>query len=184
MKIYTRTGDSGSTGLLGGLRVSKANLRVEAYGLLDETNAVLGWARAASLPADLDAVLDGVQETCFRLGAWLAAAPGKDPGVPAVGEADVGVLEGVIDRLDAALPPLKHFVVPGGGERAARLHVARTVARRAERAVVALAEHEPVAPTVLAWTNRLSDLLFVMARTANAADGVADRPWPPRGRTA
>jgi cob(I)alamin adenosyltransferase len=179
MKIYTKTGDAGSTGLLGGQRVSKASLRVAAYGAVDETNAALGWVRVIGLPEGLDAFLARLQDAAFRLGAALAAAPGVDPRVVPLADADVGAIEATIDRLEATLPPLKTFVLPGGGEAGARLHVVRTVARRAERAIVALAEVEAVDAVVLRWINRLSDLLFVAARAANAREGVPDVPWKP-----
>jgi cob(I)alamin adenosyltransferase len=180
MKIYTRKGDDGSTGLYGGLRISKADLRVGAYGTVDETNAVVGWARAAAAPEEIDAILARVQETCFRIGAWLSAAPGTDPGVGPITRDDVDGLEEAIDRFEADLPPLKNFVVPGGSELASRLHIARTVSRRAERLAAGLGQVEPVAPTILQWMNRLSDLLFVLARAANQAAGIPDRPWVPR----
>lgn len=179
MRIYTKTGDDGTTGLFGGLRVSKATDRVGAYGTVDELNAVLGWARAAGLPGELDRVLERVQEDCFRLGAFLATAPGKDPGIAHLTDADVALLERAIDRLEDDLAPLMTFVLPGGGEGAARLHVARTVCRRAERAVVDLAARESVDAVLVRWLNRLSDLLFVQARAANAAAGVPDVPWHP-----
>lgn len=179
MRIYTRTGDDGTTGLYGGARVSKACDRVDAYGSVDELNAVLGWARAAGLPAEVERVLAHVQEDCFRLGAFLATVPGKDPGIPRMTEADVVRLEHAIDRLEADLPALTTFVLPGGSEGAARLHVARTVCRRAERVLVNLAAHEPLDGVHVRWMNRLSDLLFVQARAANAAAGVADVPWAP-----
>lgn len=181
MRIYTKTGDDGTTGLFGGLRVSKATDRVDAYGTVDELNAVLGWTRAAGLPGELDRVLERVQEDCFRLGAFLATAPGKDPGIARLTDADVALLERAIDRIEDDLAPLKTFVLPGGGEGAARLHVARTVCRRAERAVVDLAARESVDAVLVRWLNRLSDLLFVQARAANVAAGVSDVPWhPPR----
>jgi cob(I)alamin adenosyltransferase len=179
MRIYTRGGDDGSTGLFGGRSVSKADPRVEAYGRVDEANAVLGWARAAGLPADVDGVLGDVQATCFRAGSWLAS-PDAEPGVPALSADDVTALERAIDDLEVDLPPLKGFIVPGGCEAAARLHVARTVVRRAERAIVTLAETQDVPDLVLPWVNRLSDLLFVAARAANHAAGVDDVPWGSR----
>ena len=180
MKIYTRRGDDGSTGLQGGSRVSKSSLRVTTYGTVDELNAVLGWARAADCDAAIDAVLAGTQETCFRLGAWLSAVPGQDPRVAAVSNEDTQRLESAIDDFEAGLDPLKHFVIPGGCESASRLHIARTVARRAERKAVELSREEPLDPLILAWLNRLSDLLFVMARAANRNAGVADVPWVAR----
>lgn len=180
MKIYTRNGDDGSTGLLGGTQVSKADARVDAYGLVDEANAVLGWARAAEPSPRVDEVLLQVQQTCFAAGAWLAATPGTDPGVPAITAGDVEVLERAIDRLEESLPALKNFILPGGGEAGARLHVARTVTRRAERAVAALAVREEVPGPLLAWLNRLSDYLFVAARAANADGGLDETLWAPR----
>lgn len=180
MKIYTRRGDDGSTALQGGSRVSKSSLRVTSYGTVDELNAVLGWARAAELDDTIDRVLAVVQETCFRVGAWLSAGPGQDPKVGDITAEDVGRLEAAIDDFEAGLEPLKNFVIPGGSEAAARLHIARTVSRRAERKAVELSRDEPLAPSLLAWLNRLSDLLFVLARAANRNAGVGDVPWRPR----
>jgi len=183
MKIYTRGGDGGSTGLFGGRSVSKADPRVEAYGRVDEANAMVGWARASDLPPRLEEVLAEVQATCLRAGAWLAS-PEKDPGVRALSTDDVAELEKAIDAFEEDLPRLKTFIVPGGCEQAARLHVARTIVRRAERAVVALAAAEDVPAFVLPWLNRLSDLLFVAARLANQAGGIEDVPWKPRSSRA
>jgi cob(I)alamin adenosyltransferase len=180
MRIYTRTGDDGTTGLYGGARVSKACDRVDAYGTVDELNAVLGWVRAARPAPELDRPLERAQEGCFRLGAFLATAPGKDPGIARLSDDDVGWMEQTIDRLEADLEPLKTFILPGGSEVAARLHVARTVCRRAERAVVSLSSREPIDALFVRWLNRLSDLLFVMARWANSAAGEKDVPWEPR----
>jgi cob(I)alamin adenosyltransferase len=180
MRIYTRTGDDGTTGLYGGARVSKASDRVDAYGLVDELNAVLGWTRAARPAPELDRPLERAQEGCFRVGAFLATAPGKDPGIARLSDDDVSWMEQTIDRLEADLEPLKTFILPGGSEPAARLHVARTVCRRAERAVVSLASREQLDPLFVRWLNRLSDLLFVMARWANSAAGEKDVPWEPR----
>ena len=181
MKIYTRGGDDGSTGLYGGARVSKASVRVDAYGAVDELNAVLGWVRAADISDNVDAVLARAQDTCFRLGAWLASQPGRDPGVPQVAEADVEVLEAAIDAMEVELEPLKTFILPGGSEAASRLHMARTVCRRAERRIVALGDMEPVEAVFVRWVNRISDLLFVQARWENRRAGVRDVPWPPQG---
>jgi cob(I)alamin adenosyltransferase len=177
MKIYTRTGDDGTTGLLGGRRVSKADLRVEAYGDVDEANAALGLARAVGLPAPLDVVLARAQSTLFQVGAALATPPDRDSGTAPVAASDVAALESAIDAIVASLAPLQSFILPGGAEGAARLHLARTVCRRAERAVVALASRETVDPLLVRYLNRLSDLLFVQARAANHAAGVADVPW-------
>jgi cob(I)alamin adenosyltransferase len=180
MRIYTRTGDDGSTGLYGGARVSKACARVDAYGQVDELNAVLGWVRASAPPPEIDRVLERSQEGCFRLGAFLACAPGRDPGIARISEADVAGFEQAIDELEQGLKPLASFILPGGSEAAARLHLARTVCRRAERALVALAATEVVDGIFVRWLNRLGDLLFVQARFANAAAGVDDVPWQPR----
>ena len=179
MRIYTRGGDDGSTGLLGGKRVSKADPQVEAYGAVDELNAVLGWVLSAAPPDAVAIALREVQPACFRLGAVLATGPGADAGVEAPSSTDVARLEEAIDALDAELPQLKTFVLPGGAEWASRLHVARTTCRRAERIVVGAAERVQVPEDAVRWLNRLSDLLFVQARFANQVAGVADVPWQP-----
>ena len=182
MKIYTRGGDDGTTGLYGGVRVSKADKRVEAYGTVDELNAALGWVRAGRPSENIDATLAAAQETCFRLGAWLASVPGKDPGVPSVNDEDVEAFEAAIDAMENQLEPLKTFILPGGSELGARLHVARTVCRRAERAIVALAavSSAEVPGVAMRWVNRLSDLLFVQARWVNHRAGCVEVPWQPR----
>ena len=180
MKIYTRTGDDGSTGLYGGARVRKGDPRVEAYGNVDEANAAMGFARAARLEPAVESALAKVQSSLFDVGARLATPPEKAEKIPAVTDGDVTSLEQAIDALEATLPPLKTFVLPGGSEQAARLHLARTVVRRAERAVIRLAATEPVEPVVIRYLNRLSDLLFVQARAANRAAGIPDVPWSPR----
>lgn len=181
MKIYTRTGDAGLTALIGGQRVSKADTRLEAYGTIDELNSVLGMARAAALPGALDAVVERLQHEMFGLGAELAAPDPTAAGVALVSDAAVARLEDEIDRFDAALPPLKNFILPGGAPQAAALHAARCVCRRAERTVVDLSQIAPVRPSVIRYLNRVGDLLFVLARQANAAAGVADVPWDKDG---
>ncbi len=180
MRIYTRTGDDGSTSLFGGARVSKATLRVDAYGTVDELNAVLGWARAAAPESLSDSVLAQAQEACFRLGALVATTPGGDPSVAALEESDVARLEAAIDEAEEGLSELTSFILPGGTEASARRHVARTVCRRAERALVALSSEDQVDMLLIRWLNRLSDLLFVLARRANHDAGVDDVPWTPR----
>lgn len=182
MRIYTKTGDDGTTGLFGGRRVSKAALRVEAYGTVDELNAVLGWVRAADGTDTSDAVLAAAQDACFRLGAFVATVPGQDPGIEALTDTDVEALETAIDEAEDGLPQLKSFILPGGTEASSRLHVARTVCRRAERALVTLSREDELEMVFVRWLNRLSDLLFVLARRANHDAGVADVPWTPRGR--
>ena len=182
MKLYTKTGDDGTTGLFGGGRVPKASARVDAYGTVDEANATIGVARATKLDPAIDAVLARVQEDMFVVGAELACVPGKEGklGMALVGAADIERLEHAIDAAEAACAPLKSFVLPGGSPQAAALHVARTVARRAERAVLALPADAPARSEVVIYLNRLSDLLFALAREANVVAGVADVPWNPR----
>jgi cob(I)alamin adenosyltransferase len=181
MKLYTKTGDDGTTGLFGGGRVPKASARVEAYGTVDETNAAIGVARAAPLDGGMDAVLARVQEDLFTVGAELACVPGKEGklAMALVGEADITRLERAIDDATAACTPLTSFVLPGGSPQAAALHVARTVCRRAERAVLAMTD-APARREVVVYLNRLSDLLFALARQANVLAGVPDVPWSRR----
>jgi cob(I)alamin adenosyltransferase len=182
MKIYTKTGDAGQTGLFGGARVDKDDARVEAYGTVDETNSVIGWARATGLPAAIDAVLGQVQRDLFALGAELACAPGKEDRLTMtrLEQSDVERLERAIDDAEQGLAPLKSFVLPGGAPGAAALHHARTVCRRAERRTLASARAATVRRELAVYLNRLSDLLFVLARRANHDAGVADVPWQPR----
>lgn len=176
MKIYTRTGDAGETGLFGGQRVTKDALRVHAYGSTDECNAAIGVVRAVGLDPELDDLLAQVQNQLFVVGADLAT-PGEHASIPRIGAPEVTFLEGWIDRLEAELTPLRQFILPGGTPAAAQLHLARTTCRRAERWVVSLAQAEPINAEVLVYLNRLSDLLFVVARAANARAGAADVPW-------
>jgi cob(I)alamin adenosyltransferase len=184
LKIYTRRGDSGETDLFGGERVQKDHLRVDAYGEVDELNAFLGAAIAASEHKDLIELGRGIQRTLFDLGAFLAT---PDPGhrrkakLPEPTDADVAALEAEIDRLEEELEPLATFILPGGTLAAAAFHVARTVCRRAERSAVRLDAAEPLGGAALRYLNRLSDLLFVVARAENRRAGVADVPWSPRG---
>lgn len=183
MKIYTRTGDDGQTGLFGGARVAKDDLRVEAYGTVDETNALLGVARATGLSPQVDEVLARVQTDLFVLGAELACAPGKADklSMALLSAADAQRLEQAIDAAEAPLAPLTSFVLPGGSASAAALHHARTVCRRAERRVLAARREDGVRDELVIYLNRLSDLLFVLARRVNHDTGVADVPWAPRG---
>ncbi|HEX4124241.1 MAG TPA: cob(I)yrinic acid a,c-diamide adenosyltransferase [Tepidisphaeraceae bacterium] len=181
MKIYTRTGDKGTTGLIGGSRVSKSDPRIECTGDIDELNAAIGVATAA-LGAEHRALADAlgtVQNELFVLGA-LVAAPHPTPTAKALPELDetmITRLEMQMDAADAELPPLKQFILPGGGEVAARLHFARTVCRRAERQLVRFSQDRPVPPLSVIYLNRLSDWLFVQARWANHREGIADVPW-------
>jgi cob(I)alamin adenosyltransferase len=183
MKIYTKAGDRGETGLFGGGRVPKDDLRVEAYGTVDELNAALGTARSLGPHPEIDGHLARVQAELFSVGADLATprearARGS---LPPVEPAWAGALEGAMDAWDAELPPLTAFVLPGGTPVAAALHVARATCRRAERRVVALTHHAAVDPAVLVYLNRLSDFLFVAARLACARAGTPEVTWHPRG---
>lgn len=181
MKIYTRTGDTGETGLFGGARVKKNHLRVEVYGTIDEVNALLGVARASNLPAELERPLELMQADLFVIGAELACDPDKLEKLPTdlISSAESTALERLIDETEAHLPQLKNFVLPAGSPAGAALHHARTVARRAERRLLDL---EEVRPEVLIYLNRLSDCLFVLARRANQLGAAPETPWMPRGK--
>jgi cob(I)alamin adenosyltransferase len=179
LKIYTKTGDQGQTGLFGGARVSKADARVDAYGEVDELNSALGLVRSHCVDPRTAALLHELQSELFTLGAELACVPGKsiDVGVALLTDGEIERIEHTIDELEADLPALKSFVLPGGSVEASFLHVARTTCRRAERSLVALAGLEPVRSELLRYVNRLSDLLFVMARHANFRAKIDDVPW-------
>jgi len=180
MKIYTRTGDEGETGLFGGGRVPKDDPRVAAYGDVDELSALLGLARTESAGTELDALLGEVQRDLFAIGAQLAdpkATVAARKAKAAVTSERVDRLERAIDAREADLPPLQAFILPGGSRLGALLHVARTVCRRAERAVVALARAQALDPVLLAYLNRLSDLLFVLARHENHTRGAREDTW-------
>ena len=180
MKIYTRAGDDGSTGLLGAGRVPKDDPRIDAYGTVDELNAVLGLARATGgLDADGDSLVARLQDDLFAVGAALADPDPAGKFHNAVTAEHASRLEAEIDRLESELPPLTRFILPGGSPAAAQLHLARTICRRAERLVVRLG-HLPdgaVPPGLVAYLNRLSDFLFVLARVVNHRSGVGDTPW-------
>jgi cob(I)alamin adenosyltransferase len=184
MKIYTKSGDGGETGLFGGARVRKCDPRVEAYGEVDEANAAIGAARAALADPELDEELGRIQLELFTLGAELASPHGvaARSAVPAIDPAWATRLEQAMDRWDAALPELRAFILPGGTAGGAALHLARCVCRRAERHVVALAARVEVDPNALVYLNRLSDLLFLAARIANLRAGRAETTWVPRSR--
>ena len=183
-RIYTRTGDRGETGLFGGGRVPKHHMRVEAYGTVDELNACLGWALTVVTSSTIAERMAQVQPDLFAIGAHLATAPRDDrvaPALPALPDARIAELEQWIDDAEATLPELRSFILPGGSPGAAALHVARTVCRRAERRVVELGARETVPPTLVIYLNRLSDLLFVWARSENQAAGRGDIEWKTRG---
>ena len=174
VKIYTRTGDTGTTSILGPGRVGKDDQRVQAYGTVDELQAVLGLARALAGDAEIGEIILGLQQSLFVVGQDLASPVEQGDRFQRVAAADIQNLEHLIDRLDSELPPLRRFVIPGHDPASAALHVARTVARRAEREIVALSRQTPVNPQLLAYINRLSDLLFVLARTAARRAGAAE----------
>jgi cob(I)alamin adenosyltransferase len=172
-KVYTKTGDGGETSLVGGKRVSKASLRVAAYGDVDELNSFIGLARAYLKDAEIDEALSLIQNDLFTLGADLASP--SDIQVPRITDEFIATLEELSDRFLEELEPLKEFILPGGGEAGAALHLARTVARRSERKVVALASEEEVSQPVIVYLNRLSDLLFILARLVNKRAGVSEK---------
>ncbi|WP_342317049.1 cob(I)yrinic acid a,c-diamide adenosyltransferase [Lysobacter sp. FW306-1B-D06B] len=171
-KIYTRTGDDGTTGLGDGSRVAKDSARVAAYGTVDEANSCIGLVLAADVPDDIRRLLTTVQHQLFDLGGELCI-----PGHAAIFDADIERLEQQLDAFNEPLPPLKDFILPGGGEAAARCHIARTVVRRAEREAVSLARVEDVRPEAVRYLNRLSDLLFVLARVLARASGHGEVLW-------
>jgi len=177
MKIYTKTGDKGQTGIVGGTRVAKNSTRIAAIGDVDELNAAIGVARATNPPEELDQTLEWLQSTLFDLGAELASLPGAKLGFASLSRQATERLEQDIDRQTEKLPPLKNFILPGGCPLAAHLHLARCVCRRAERSVLALHEEQEQRAEVLAFLNRLSDWLFVSARTANKLERIEDVPW-------
>jgi len=179
VKIYTKTGDSGETSLFDNSRVSKADPRVDAYGEVDEVNACLGAALAAGVDADITAVLTAIQKDLFAVGARLADPSSRIADrvtKAAVTAQQTDMLEATIDRLESELPPLRRFILPGGSPAGSLLHLARTVCRRAERRVVGLGT-DAIEPGVVIYLNRLSDLLFVMARAVNHRAGVPEIEW-------
>jgi len=181
-KVYTRSGDDGTTGLGGGQRVSKDSLRIAVYGMVDELNSQLGVALCSALDDELALALVRIQNELFHLGSDLCVLEEdkETKPVPAIEERHIEALEDQIDDLAAQLEPLQNFVLPGGSPGAAQLHLARTVCRRAERLLVALAAQEPVGPFTLQYLNRLSDALFVMARVENQKKGVEGVLWDTR----
>jgi cob(I)alamin adenosyltransferase len=186
-KIYTRSGDAGDTALFGGGRVRKDVIRVEAIGTVDELNAVIGvvrmeLGRGGTAPAGLDELLFGIQHRLFDFGAELAARQPETLGTSPIRDDHVAELEAEIDRYDGGLEPLRSFILPGGAPAAAQLHLARCVCRRAERRLVSLAAAEPVRGELLRYVNRLSDLLFVLARATNQANRLPDIRWEQGGR--
>ncbi len=182
-RIYTKTGDQGQTSLIGGTKVSKADLRIECYGTVDELNAYTGLCKDLLQDENTRRILQEIQEHLFIIGTDLAMDPQKEINmpVPTLQKADIDMLEKEIDRMDAMMEPLKNFILPGGHTAISHLHVARCVCRRAERCCVRLANEEPVKPDIIIYLNRLSDYLFVLARYTGHLLKVADIAWKPRG---
>lgn len=181
MKIYTKTGDTGTTALFGGKRISKSDLRIETYGTIDELNSYIGLVRDQPVNAVRKEVLIEIQDRLFTIGSTLATEPGNTKvRIPAIAEEDVQFLEKQIDGMEAKLPPMKSFVLPGGHQSVSFCHVARTVCRRAERLVIALNAIEPVDVIVIKYMNRLSDYLFVLSRKMTQEIGAEETPWKPR----
>jgi len=178
MKIYTKTGDHGMTSLFGGKRVSKAALRIESYGTVDELNAWIGVLRDQHVNAVRKQQLLEIQDRLFTIGSTLATEPGNvKVKIPQLVEADVTFLENEIDTMDNTLPPMRNFVLPGGHPSVSFAHVTRTVCRRAERLVIALSADEPVEPMVIKYLNRLSDYLFVLSRKMTVELKAEESPW-------
>jgi cob(I)alamin adenosyltransferase len=176
MKIYTKAGDDGSTGLIGGKRVSKSDARIDCIGVVDELNAMVGWAAVGA--RDLTEKLRAVQSELFVIGSLLACPDERPPAhLPLLEESCIGRLEMEIDAATEELESLRNFILPGGGETSARLHIARAVCRRAERVIITFSHDRPVARIIITYLNRLSDWLFVQARWANRQAGVEDIEW-------
>lgn len=181
MKIYTKKGDKGTTGLIGGTRLPKHHLRIESYGTVDELNSYIGLLRDLIAEQAMTEVLIELQDRLFTIGSLLAADPVKSKmELPQLAEGDITFLEQQIDKMDEELPPMRFFVLPGGHPTISHCHIARCVCRRAERLVSHLAENDPVDPLVLAYMNRLSDYLFTLSRKLAVDLGAEETPWKPR----
>lgn len=182
MKIYTKKGDTGETSLIGGTRVAKHHIRVEAYGTTDELNVCIGLIADQKIETHYKNILGEIQDRLFTIGAELASDPERsNMKVPDLHEADIELLEGEIDRMEEKLEPLKNFILPGGHTTVSFCHLARVVCRRAERIVSHLNENEPVPPLIIKYLNRLSDYLFVLSRQLSRDLEVDEIPWKPRG---
>jgi len=179
-RIYTKTGDKGDTALFGGRRVPKSHLRVDAYGTVDELNSFIGWLRDSVENQRIREVLAHIQHRLFTVGAHLASDPKKHPPTPDLLPSDIELLEKEMDTMDAGLPPLKNFILPGGHPAVSVCHVCRTVCRRTERLAVALHQKDPVEALVLQYLNRLSDYFFMLARQLAHDLGAAEVIWNPR----
>jgi cob(I)alamin adenosyltransferase len=181
MKIYTKTGDKGTTALFGGKRVSKADLRIETYGTVDELNSHIGLVRDQPVNQNRKSILVEVQDRLFTIGSILATEPGNTKvKVPSLSPNDIILLEKEIDAMDALLPPMKSFVLPGGHQSVSFCHIARTVCRRAERLVITLDVQEKIDPLVIQYLNRLSDYLFMLSRKMSAELNAEETAWKPR----
>ena len=181
MKIYTKTGDQGTTSLFGGKRVLKSDLRIDTYGTVDELNSWIGVLRDQSVNQNRSAVLIEIQDRLFTIGSILATEPGNTKvKIPMLTETDITFLEKEIDAMDAVLPPMKFFVLPGGHQAVSFGHVTRTVCRRAERLVIALNQVDPINELVIKYLNRLSDFLFVLCRIMTHELQATETPWKPR----
>ncbi len=181
MKIYTKTGDQGTTSLLGGKRVSKGDLRIDSYGTVDELNSYIGLLRDQEVNQKRKAVLVEIQDRLFTMGSILATEPGHASAkIPELKEEDMLFLEKEIDLMEAELPPLRLFILPGGHPSVSMGHIARTVCRRAERLIVSLAQQEKVDPLTIKYLNRLADYLFVLCRKMSRELGAEETPWKPR----
>ena len=181
MKIYTKTGDQGTTALFGGKRVSKADLRIETYGTVDELNSWIGLLRDQEVNAIRKDFLITLQDRLFTIGSILATEPGNTKvKIPALTAEDIQALEKSIDEMDSLLPPMKSFILPGGHPSVSYCHITRTVCRRSERLVIALHNQESVDPLVIQYLNRLSDYLFVLSRKISLELNIEDTPWKPK----
>ena len=181
MKVYTKTGDDGTTGLFGGARVPKHHIRIESYGTVDELNSYIGLLRHRDIDPKSQEILAEIQDRLFTVGAVLATDPSKDKmKTPDILESDIELLESEIDRMNESLPEMRSFVLPGGNDSVGFCHVARCVCRRAERLTVLLNEKEPISPIVIKYLNRLSDYLFVLSRKITVDGGLEETPWKPR----
>jgi cob(I)alamin adenosyltransferase len=181
MKIYTKKGDDGTTGLIGGTRVLKSNLRIETYGTVDELNSYIGWVKDMSTRKEFSDMLKEIQDRLFTIGSHLAADPVKSKmKLPEIKDEDVIYLENCIDSIESQLPEMKSFVLPGGHPAVSCCHVARCVCRRAERLTVSLSETESVEIVILKYLNRLSDFLFTLARILSKDLNAPETPWVPR----
>jgi len=180
MKIYTRTGDSGETSLLGGTRVKKSQMRIHAYGTVDELNSYIGLVADQEVNQTRSGIFNEIQDCLFTIGSLLAVEKGTRINLPKIEEEDINKLESLIDEMDSELPEMKNFVLPGGHISVSHTHVCRSICRRAERWVTALNEQDTVDPLIVKYLNRLSDFLFILSRKIAQELRVEEKPWKPR----